>query len=76
MKKDKALKAELKKIQVALGVIETNMAIMETGDHHGPYWSGKGAVRFIQSGMAYLLHTKKLLSELEKCSEYLENETK
>lgn len=66
------LKTELKKFINALSQLETDVAIMGTGDANGAYWTGSNAYSFIRGCLAQIDHNHKLLSNLEKCSNYLE----
>ena len=68
-----SLKDEIKKIRNALSQLETDVAVLQTGDAHGAYWSGPSAYRYIKNCISQMDHDRNLLKELEKCSQYVDS---
>ena len=73
---DISLKGEIKKIKNALSQLETDLAILQTGDANGPYWNGPGAYSFYKSCLGHIDHDYVLLKNLDKCSQHIETLTK
>ena len=67
------LKNDIKKVRNALSQLETDVAILQTGDANGAYWSGPGAYTFVKSCLAQIDHDNTLLANLEKCSAYIDS---
>ncbi len=65
------LEKELKRAQRALGKIETSVGLLQTGDKNGPYWNGSNSYKFLKSCCAQIDHDQYLLSNLNKCYDYL-----
>lgn len=70
------LQAEILKLKNALSKLETDIALLQTGDKNGPYWNGSNAYEFHKAGLGHLDHDMNLLRHLESCSEYVESTLK
>ena len=70
------LQAELLKLKNALSNLETDIALLQTGDKYGPYWNGNSAYEFHKAGLGHLDHDRNLSRHLESCSEYIESALK
>lgn len=65
------LQAEVLKLKNSLSKLETDIALLQTGDKTGPYWNGNSAYEFHKAGLGHLDHDRNLLRHLESCSEYV-----
>ena len=65
------LEAEVLKLKTALEGLETDLVQLQLGDNNEPYWNGKNAYDFYKSSLGHLDHDKTLLTNLEKCSDYI-----
>lgn len=66
------LQTEILKLKNALNKLETDVAILQTGDVNGPFWNGANAYEFYKASLGHIEHDRTLLKHLEKCSESLE----
>lgn len=63
------LEAEVLKLRTALGKLEANIGLLQTGDN----WNGANAYDVSQALVGHLDHNRTLLNKLEKCSENLKS---
>jgi len=61
----------VKKARNAISQLETDIAIVQTGDTKGPYWSGNNAYSFAKNCLSQIEHDDMLLKNLEKNVSYL-----
>ena len=62
---------DTKKIKNALSQLETDVAILKTGDANGPYWDGSNAYQCIKTSMTQIEYDVDLLKNIKKCINYL-----
>ena len=67
------LLANLKKAKNAISQLETDIAIVETGDVNGAYWSGANAYSFAKSCLSQVDHDNQLLKGLEQDICYIDS---
>ena len=67
---------EVKKVKNALSQLETDIAIVQTGDANGPYWNGSNAYTFAKNCLSQIEHDNQLLKSLDQSVRYLESLTK
>ena len=67
---------DVKKVKNALSQLETDMAIVQTGDANGAYWSGGNAYSFAKSCLSQIDHDNQLLKSLDQCVNYLNSLSK
>lgn len=70
------LQAEILKLKGSLAKLETDVAVLQTGDKNGAYWNGENAYDFHTAALGHMDHDKNLIKNLEKCSEYVETTIK
>ncbi len=63
---------DTKKIKNALSQLETDAAVLQTGDANGPYWNGSNALHTVKSCLSNIETDKEILKNLEKTIGYLE----
>ena len=68
--------ADVKKIKNALSQLETDIAIVQTGDANGAYWNGNNAYSYTKSCLSQIDHDNQLLKSLEQCINYLNSLSK
>lgn len=62
----------LNKIKNALSQLETDAAILQTGDANGPYWNGNNAYNCINRCLSNVSDDQELVNNLEKCLDYIQ----
>lgn len=70
------LETEVLKLKTSLDNLESRLVQLQVGDNNEPYWNGKNAYEFHKSALGHLDHDKNLLSNLEKCSDYINSTIK
>lgn len=70
------LEAEVLKLKTTLDSLESDLVQLQLGDSNEPYWNGKNAYDFHKSALGNLDHNRNLLTNLEKCSDYLNSTIK
>lgn len=65
------LQMEISKLKSSLYKLETDIGLLQSGDNNGPYWNGSNAYDVITSCIGHFEHDKNLISNLEKCSDYV-----
>ncbi len=65
------LKNEVSKFEKALNQLEADLNLLQNGGFNEIYWNGPGAYSFIKSCLGYLDHNKYLLTQVNKCSKYM-----
>ena len=65
------LQTEILKLKNTLANLETDIALLQTGDKSGSYWNGENAYEFHKASIGHLEHDRNLLKSIEKCSEHI-----
>jgi hypothetical protein len=62
---------DVKKVKNAISQLETDIAIVQTGDANGPYWNGSNAYSFAKSCLTQIDCDNQLLKSFDQCLNYL-----
>jgi hypothetical protein len=62
---------DVKKVKNAISQLETDMAIVQTGDANGAYWNGANAYSFVKNCLSQIDHDNQLLKSFDQCINYL-----
>lgn len=76
LKLSKELQSEMIKLKNSLNKLETNVAVLQTGDKNGAFWNGENAYEFYKASLGHIDHDRNLLKHIEKCSISLEEMVK
>ena len=65
--------SELNKLKTAVGQLDTDLEIVQTGDDNGSYWNGEVAYNTVKACLGQVEYDYNLIDELTKCLDYLKN---
>ena len=65
------LEKEILKLNKSLSKLETDIGLLQFGNKNTPYWNGSNAYDAVASAIGHFYHDKKLISNLEKCADYI-----
>lgn len=70
------LQSEIFKLKNYLAKFETNIGLLQAGNRGKPFWNGSNAYATISACIGHFYHDRTLLSNLGKCSDYLNSKIK
>ena len=65
------LDKEISKLNKSLSKLETDIGLLQFGNNKMPYWNGANAYDVVVSSTGHFYHDKKLLVNIEKCTDYI-----